>query len=311
MPRRHIPAKEILAGAALAGLAGLAWKEATRRPEAGPEPAVEPAQPPQPLAPEAEAPRARRALRSMPVSKLVGALVVISLMVAGMAFSAAPTGGLEEPARQASVSNPIGEAAVASRHFSDVPLHIVLPPRKAALPAPRPSERTVALARYAEVLGPTAMLGTLESQRYELSQRMLADSRVHIYGGGRSDLAGGRIDPRVIAVIEYLAEAYGEVTVSCLISGHSHFVHQSAAAKRAKRPLVVSAHVYGRAVDISAVGGVPIAGHQEPGGITEQAIRDILALPSALHPSQVISLLDLGGPSFPLPDHADHIHVGY
>jgi hypothetical protein len=25
----------------------------------------------------------------------------------------------------------------------------------------------------------------------------------------------------------------------------------------------------------------------------------------------VISLLGLGGPSFPLADHADHIHVGY
>ena len=33
--------------------------------------------------------------------------------------------------------------------------------------------------------------------------------------------------------------------------------------------------------------------------------------PSALQPSQVISLLDLSGPSFRLPDHGDHLHVGY
>jgi hypothetical protein len=28
-------------------------------------------------------------------------------------------------------------------------------------------------------------------------------------------------------------------------------------------------------------------------------------------PRQVISLLGLGGPSFPLADHYNHIHVGY
>jgi hypothetical protein len=28
-------------------------------------------------------------------------------------------------------------------------------------------------------------------------------------------------------------------------------------------------------------------------------------------PRQVISLLGLGGPSFPLANHADHLHVGF
>jgi hypothetical protein len=30
-----------------------------------------------------------------------------------------------------------------------------------------------------------------------------------------------------------------------------------------------------------------------------------------VEPKQIISLLGLGGPSFPLADHYDHIHVGY
>jgi hypothetical protein len=64
-------------------------------------------------------------------------------------------------------------------------------------------------------------------------------------------------------------------------------------------------------VDISAVAGIPIAGHQQPGGITEQTVRRLLALPDWLRPKQVISLLSLGGPSFALPDHWNHIHVGY
>jgi len=59
------------------------------------------------------------------------------------------------------------------------------------------------------------------------------------------------------------------------------------------------------------VGGTSILGNQEPGGITEKTVRAILLLPSELQPLQVISLLGLGGPSFPLADHYNHIHVGY
>jgi hypothetical protein len=99
----------------------------------------------------------------------------------------------------------------------------------------------------------------------------------------------------------YLARTYREVTVSSLLSGHRVFA----------RPGVVSAHVHGLAVDVSALGNVPIAGHQQPGGLTESAVRNILLLPAELQPRQVISLLGLGGASFPLADHGDHIHVGY
>jgi hypothetical protein len=74
---------------------------------------------------------------------------------------------------------------------------------------------------------------------------------------------------------------------------------------------VISAHKYGLAVDISALGGSSILGNQNPGGLTERAVRNILLLPVEVRPTQVISLLGLGGPSFPLADHYDHIHVGY
>jgi hypothetical protein len=307
MSRRHIPAQELLFGAALAGLTGFAWARA-RKAQAG-----EPELPPEPRMEVAEPAAPSGSTRRAPVAKLAVGLGIVSLMIAGMAFSAGPSGGFEEPARpaKAHVTTRLAELSAASRHFYDVPVHIASPSRKPILPSPHPGERTVALARYASVLGSSGMLAAVEAQRSELSQRLLADPRAHIYPGGRSDLAAGRVDPRVVALIEYLADTYGEVTVSCLISGHSHFVHQSAADKKQKRAPVVSAHVYGRAVDISAVGGTPIAGHQEPGGITERTIREILALPGWLHPKQVISLLDLGGPSFPLSDHADHIHVGY
>ena len=37
----------------------------------------------------------------------------------------------------------------------------------------------------------------------------------------------------------------------------------------------------------------------------------MLELPPPVEPVQVISLMTLGGPSFALPDHYNHIHIGY
>jgi hypothetical protein len=74
---------------------------------------------------------------------------------------------------------------------------------------------------------------------------------------------------------------------------------------------VVSAHIYGLAADISMLAGTSILGHQQQSSVTEKAVRNILLLPAELQPRQVISLIGMGGPSFPLSNHDDHIHVGY
>jgi hypothetical protein len=163
------------------------------------------------------------------------------------------------------------------------------------------ADRAIALAHYHRAVGPSALVRGLEWARPRLEARLLRDDRVATYEGGRFDIESGRVDVRVLALIAYLADTYGEVTVSCLKTGHRLYA----------RPGVISAHIYGLAVDISALGGTTIEGNQGPGGLTEQAVRDILLLPSELMPRQVISLLGLGGPSFPMGDHGDHIHVGY
>jgi hypothetical protein len=105
----------------------------------------------------------------------------------------------------------------------------------------------------------------------------------------------------VLVLLLYLSNRYSEVTVTSLTTGHGFLTASGN----------VSAHSYGHAVDIAALKGTPILGHQKPGGLTEGALRRILLLPRELRPSELISLFDLGGPSFALPDHADHIHVGY
>ena len=163
------------------------------------------------------------------------------------------------------------------------------------------ADRTIALRNYNRAVGLRTLVRGLVASKGALQNRVLADRRISIYAGGRSDIAAGRVDVRVLALLRYLAQAHGQVTVSCLITGHGLYA----------RPGVVSAHIYGEAVDISALGGVSIYGNQAPGGLTEKAVRNILLLPVELQPRQVISLLGLGGPSFALANHYDHIHVGF
>jgi hypothetical protein len=134
-----------------------------------------------------------------------------------------------------------------------------------------------------------------------LIKRVLADPRVTIYPGGRSDIRTGQIDRRVLATLEYLAESGLEPTVSCLKSGHSFLTTSGN----------VSEHSSGNAVDIAKINGVPILGHQDAGGITEQTVRRLMLLQGTMAPHQIISLLDFGANTMALADHNDHIHVGF
>jgi hypothetical protein len=163
------------------------------------------------------------------------------------------------------------------------------------------ADRATALARFDRAIGLKGLVNGLEAARKSIATRLLSDRNVSIYEGGRNDLVQNKVDVRVLTVIAYLRETFGQVTVSSLISGHRLYA----------RPGVISAHIAGHALDVSGLGDVPIQGHQEPGGMTERAVREILFLPAEVMPRQVISLLGLGGPSFPMADHYNHIHIGF
>jgi hypothetical protein len=134
-----------------------------------------------------------------------------------------------------------------------------------------------------------------------LQQRVLADPRLEVYSCGRSDVESGQIDRRTLAVLEYLAERGYRLTVTSLKCGHSFLTSSGN----------VSAHSSGNAVDIAAVNGISILGNQGPGSITEAVIRDLLRLQGPMRPAQIISLMELGPPTFAMGDHDDHIHVGF
>jgi hypothetical protein len=144
--------------------------------------------------------------------------------------------------------------------------------------------------------------GVLLLSKEELQKRVLADKSLSIYGCGRTDIATGQIDRRVLAMLEYLVSKDFKLTITSLKCGHSIMTASG----------YVSEHSTGDAVDIAVIDGVPVTGHQGPGTLTDELIRTVLQLQGNMHPHQVISLEDLPGPtSFPLPDHYDHVHVGY
>jgi hypothetical protein len=152
---------------------------------------------------------------------------------------------------------------------------------------------------FAQDLG---VSGVLLLPKEALERRVLDDKHLEIYDCGRTDIATGQIDRRVLAVLEYLVAKGFNLTITALKCGHSTTTTSGN----------VSEHSTGDAVDIATIDGVPVTGHQGPGTLTDTLVKDVLELQGTMHPHQVISLEDLPGTtSFALPDHYDHVHIGY
>ncbi len=151
---------------------------------------------------------------------------------------------------------------------------------------------------FAEKLGSA---GVLLLPKEALQRRVLADERLSVYDCGRTDIATGQIDRRVLAALEYLAEKGYELTVTSLKCGHGFYTASGN----------VSNHSSGNAVDIATINGVPVLGNQGPGTLTDALLKEVLRFQGTMVPEELISLEELGGPSFALADHADHVHIGW
>jgi hypothetical protein len=136
-----------------------------------------------------------------------------------------------------------------------------------------------------------------------LQRRVLRNPRVQIYECGARDIKAGIIDRRVLATIEFLAASGLRPTVTSLQCGHGYYTKSGN----------VSHHTTGTALDIAAINGIPIMGHQGAGSVTDLAIRRLLTLQGTMKPDQIISLMTFDGAdnTISMADHADHIHVGF
>ena len=107
----------------------------------------------------------------------------------------------------------------------------------------------------------------------------------------------------MLATLEYLVTKDMKPTVTSLRCGHGYYTASGN----------VSEHSFGSAVDIAAINGMPIAGHQGAGSITDKAVRVLLGLQGTMKAHQIITLMQYSGTdnTFAMADHWDHIHVGF
>jgi hypothetical protein len=155
--------------------------------------------------------------------------------------------------------------------------------------------------------GSTASAGqVLLMSKAQLERRVLADDRLDIYPVGRQQIQAGQIDRRVLATLAFLSANGHRIGVSSL--------RRPGSITSAGN---VSEHDSGNAIDIATVDGQVISPKtQGAGTVTDRTIRLLLQLQGTMKPHQIISLMtasDFGGADniLPLPDHADHIHVGF
>ena len=106
----------------------------------------------------------------------------------------------------------------------------------------------------------------------------------------------------MLATLAYLAESGMRPTVTSL-QVRPRVLHRSGN---------VSHHSSGNAIDIAEINGIPIVGHQEPGGITEQAVRRLMQPPGHdARPTRSSPCSTSGANTVAMADHNDHIHVGF
>jgi hypothetical protein len=295
-PRSPVSEGAVSSGLALGAAAGLE----------SPPPAVPPlapASPSPPAAPPAPSPKIPRVFRSGPNDVYLRPLRAGVQVIAGTVLGhvGAATAGSQAAYPSASATQP----------------HMLFQIRPAGVGAPlidpkpildgwvRLESTSIFRAKGENpflATSPTVGQVLLESKE-QLQQQVLHDPGIAVYPCGRADIASGRIDRRVLATLEFLSVSGLKPTVSALQCGHSDYTTEGN----------ISEHATGDAVDIAAINGIPIAGHQGPGSITDTTIRRLLTLQGSMKPHQIISLMSYPGTdnTLSMPDHYNHIHVGF
>jgi hypothetical protein len=137
----------------------------------------------------------------------------------------------------------------------------------------------------------------LLAPRADLERSVLADPRVSVDPCGRRAIQTGGVDRRVLAAIEYLSYAGLSPGISGL---------PCPTGSRAGAPL--EAQFY-----LTAVAGVPVAGHQQAGGVVDLAIRHLLGLQGVLRPSLIVNARSYSSEAATVsrPDGTAHIEVDF
>jgi membrane-bound lytic murein transglycosylase B len=153
-----------------------------------------------------------------------------------------------------------------------------------------------------------ALLGATASDAFllskpQLERAVLSDPGIALDACARHEVAAGAVDKRVLAVLAFLSRSGLEPTVGALRCSDRRYTGVD----------TPGAGLNGDEVDISAINGTKIAGHQGPETITELTIRTLLSMPSAFVPHEIVSLMRFpGSPSTKAAAAAwNHIHLEF
>jgi murein DD-endopeptidase MepM/ murein hydrolase activator NlpD len=150
---------------------------------------------------------------------------------------------------------------------------------------------------------PTVGQVLLESKQ-QLEPQVLHGDGVRLASCARQDVQEGRVDKRVLAALEYLAVSGLKPTVSGL-----ECAPRTPAALAANAPASASS----KAVAITAVNGIPVAGHQDQGTVADETVRKLLMLQGLARPQQIISQMSYPGAvrAITNPSAGDAIRVSF
>ncbi len=138
---------------------------------------------------------------------------------------------------------------------------------------------------------PTVGQVLLESQQ-QLEPQVLhasspeGDGGIHLGTCARQDVQEGRVDKRVLAMLEYLSVSGLRPSISGL---------PCAAATSAAVAANVSPGATAKAVEITAINGIPIAGHQGSGTLADDTVRKLLMLQGVSRPQRIVSTMSYPG----------------
>jgi soluble lytic murein transglycosylase-like protein len=156
------------------------------------------------------------------------------------------------------------------------------------------------------VKGSPSLVGATASDVFLLSKsrlerEVLADPGIAMSGCSRQEVAVGKIDRRILVALAFLSRSGLKPTVGTLACGGSAY---------ATSGYVQPGHD-GDGAAIVAINGVPIAGHQGAGTITDTTIRTLLTLQGKYFPAQIVSLMRYPGAASTLAraDHAGYIEI--
>lgn len=156
-------------------------------------------------------------------------------------------------------------------------------------------------AKGGNVLAGATANGAFLLSAGELERSVLSDPGIRLNACDRHQVAGGKVDQRLLALLVFLSRSGLEPTVGELSCGRASY----------RAGTLHTNYLPGGTLTITAVNGVPVAGHQGAGTITDVTIRTLLTMKGKFAPERIVSLMQYPGVSATVakPDHAGLIEV--